>query len=52
MPCLKQMYGAPRSVVNGARKDLAQVVVLPYLSPSKMKKGLKKVVPLGIPLNK
>lgn len=39
MPCLKQMYGAPRSVVNGARKDLAQVVVLPYLSPSKMKTG-------------
>lgn len=51
MPCLKQMYESPRSV-NGARKGLAQVVVLPYLSPSKMKTGLKKVVPLGIPLNK
>lgn len=52
MPCLKQMYGSPRIVVNGARKDLDQVVALLYQSPSKMKTGLKKVVPLGIPLNK
>lgn len=52
MPRLKQMYGSPRIVVNGAGKGLAQVVALLYLSPSKMKTGLKKVVPLGIPLNK
>lgn len=52
MSRLKQMYGSPRSVVNGARKGLAQVVVLLYLSPSRMKTGLKKVVLLGIPLNK
>lgn len=52
MPRLKQTCGSPRSVVNGARKGLAQVVVLLYLSPSKMETGLKKVVPLGIPLNK
>lgn len=52
MPHLKQMYGSPRSVVNGARKGLGQVVVLLYLSPSKMQTGLKKVVPLGIPVNK